>query len=918
MKSTLLRLFLLFTCCNAFAQTFTIKGKLVDTSSKSALESATVYVLTAKDSTLIDYTITDKQGNFLMQLRRQNQPILVKASFIGYDSWERKLEQLNQSYDFGTIELSEQEISLGEVVLKSEAPPVRIKNDTLEFDASSFQKRPDANVMSMLKQLPGVEVDEEGKIRVNGREVSQILVNGKPFFGRDGGVALQNLPADIINKIQVTDLKTKNEEQTGSAAASADASINLTIDEEKNKGLMGKITGGFGTDDRYESALMVNYFKGQRKMSVLASSNNINSPGFTMDEFFDSMGGGRSISTSSDGTTYVNGINIGGGNRGITQSHLIGLNYADDFDGIETSSSYFFADATTKNVNRTEQVVFLPDDTFTTISRTVSRQDRFSHNFNHTFEWEVTPNFEIYFEPKIVQNQNVSRNEAESRSVGEDAGLLNESISQTYNRTNNSEAGYDLTLSKKFSKKGRVLSLSNDIDYNRNRGLNELIAFNDFFENGQLDSQDNRNQQIQLEGRYQNFNIGLQYFEPITDSLRLTLGARFNNRKDTNDRFANDFDDLSQTYSAFNEVLSFNTALTNRNFSPSIGFQLNKKKLNFNLTANAANYQYTASGSYLGQTSNVQKDLVLPEGNFYLSYRPSQSKNLYTYYSLSNSFPSAEQILPIENLANPLFITTGNENLTPQRTHYGYISFRNYNFTTKSGFNTYLGGNITNNTIVNSTDFDASRRRFMTFENVGDTYYGWAGGNWNKSFKQDAHSYRITLQANYSHFLSRGIVDGVAFRAIGNNITPKIIGQWSYGEVFTLAPSYTLTFNQTDYKNYVVDQLSNTIHRVNIQWTSFWPKNVVFATDFGYNYNSQIADGFQRDFFLLNTSVSYQIMKNKGTLRVKVYDLLNQNINMTRTITATGLRDEENVVLQRYAMFSFTYKWDKFGGKTND
>lgn len=907
MKSTLLCLFLLFFSCHAFSQSYPLKGKITDAHGQS-LESATVYVLQVKDSTLIDYTITDKQGNFLIQVRKFSQPVLVKASFIGFNTWQTRLEQINQSHDFGVIKLDEQAVALDEVVLKSEVPPVRVKNDTLEFDASSFQKRPDANVMALLKQLPGVEVDEEGKIRVNGREVSQILVNGKPFFGRDGTVALQNLPADIINKIQVTDLKTKSEEQTGSGAASADASINLTIDEDKNQGFMGKWTGGYGTDDRYESALMMNYFKGERKISLLASSNNINSTGFTMDEFFDSMGGGRSMTTYGDGSMSVNGINIGGGNRGITQSNLVGLNYADDFGGKEANFSYFFTDATTKNRNRTEQIVFLPEDTFTTLSTTDSRSDRFGHSFNHTFEWEKDSTWSVYFEPSINKKQQVSRNATLSRAVGQDAGLLNESSSDSYSRQTDDAFEYSLYASRNLKKKGRLISLSNYFERERVTGLNELIALNDFYENGMLTSQDNRNQQIRTEGSNQNLNFSMSYYEPIVDSLRLKVGLNFNNSKNLDDRNANDFSDISQGYTNRNEVLSFYTQLKNQNISPTVGVQINKKKLNASANLVGAFYDYNANGRYLGESYVVQKNELLPEANFYLSYRATQSKNFYTYYSLTNIFPTAEQILPIQNVANPLLITSGNENLTPARQGYGYLSFSNYNFTTKAGYNFYAGGNITQNTIVNATSFDASRRRFMTYENVGTTYYGWFGGNWNKSFKTEAHNYRITLQTNASHFLNKGLVDNVEYTANGINITPKILGQWDYGTVFTLAPSYAVTFNQTDFTNYSISSARNTLHKLNLQWTSYWPKNVILATDFGYTYNSQIADGFQKDFFLLNTSLSYQIMQKKGILKVKVYDLLNQNINNTRTITATGLRDEENVVLQRYAMFSFTYK----------
>src|SRR5690606_30657777 len=184
------------------------------------------------------------------------------------------------------------------------------------FNASSFKVRPDANVETLLKQLPGVEVSSDGKITVNGKEVNQILVNGKPFFDADGKIALQNLPAEIINKVQVTDKKTKEQEISGEASTTDDLSINLTIDEDKNKGYFGRIMAGYGTDNRYETSGLVNYFKGDLRVSVLASSNNINASGFSMDEVFDNMNSVRTVRSNSSGGMSVNGINFGGMDKG--------------------------------------------------------------------------------------------------------------------------------------------------------------------------------------------------------------------------------------------------------------------------------------------------------------------------------------------------------------------------------------------------------------------------------------------------------------------------------------------------------------------------------------------------------------------------------------------------------------------------
>jgi hypothetical protein len=273
-KSPVLICLILISTFSFAQKTVSLKGKVIDETTKLPIESATVYLTLVKDSSVVDYTITNKLGNFDFAIKKINQPINLKISYISFQETKIQIPSISEDKDFGTIAMKEFVNSLDEVVVKSEIPPIRIKKDTLEFNASSFKVGADANVEALLKQLPGVEISPEGKITVNGKEVNNILVNGKPFFGKDGKIATQNLPAEIIDKVQVVDTKTKAEEISGDAAGSEEKTINLTIQEDKNKGFFGKIMGGYGSQDRYESSLLLNYFKGEQKISVLASSNN--------------------------------------------------------------------------------------------------------------------------------------------------------------------------------------------------------------------------------------------------------------------------------------------------------------------------------------------------------------------------------------------------------------------------------------------------------------------------------------------------------------------------------------------------------------------------------------------------------------------------------------------------------------------
>ena len=337
--------------------------------------------------------------------------------------------------------------------------------------------------------------------------------------------------------------------------------------------------------------------------------------------------------------------------------------------------------------------------------------------------------------------------------------------------------------------------------------------------------------------------------------------------------------------------------------------------MNFNLNVGTTLINFDNDSEYLNVKTSLEKEFVLPYINTYANYRFSKSKNLWINYNYSYTLPTARQILPVEDLANPLNTIIGNPNLDLNQNHGIYFSYRDFDYATRSGYGVYTGGNFYDNQIVSSTTFDANRKRTTSYENVSGTYNSWFGLYWNKSIKKDGHKYRFELRANNNFGLSKGFTDGELFSAKTYTFNPRVNFTYEYGELLTINPSYNYSFNKTNFSNYVIESASNFIHRLNLQVTSFWPKNWTFGNDFGYTYNSNIASGFKKDFYLWNTSLSYSFYQKKLMAKVKVYDMLNQNQNATRSITATSIRDEENVVLRRYVMFSLTYKLEKFAGK---
>ncbi|TDE54256.1 outer membrane beta-barrel protein [Flavobacterium sp. GT3P67] len=895
-------LFLLF-CFSAIAQEeYIIKGTVLDVNTQIPLEAATVYFSNVKDSTVLEYTTTDKNGLFKMSSKKYEKPVFLKISYLGYQTYVEEQKGILENKDFGRLYLLENANALAGVTIKSEAPPIRVKKDTLEFHAGSFKVRPDSNVETLLKQLPGFEVDNDGKITVNGKEVTQFLVNGKTFFDKDGAMALKNLPAEIINKVQVSDFKTKKEELSKQESTSDFSSINLTIDEKKNKGFFGKFLGGYGTDNRYESSMVMNFFNNKQKISVLASSNNINSTGFSMDEVFDSMGGGRN--SRGGNISSVRG-------KGITQSNLAGFNYTDEwYKDFNATANYNFSNTNTQNDSKSKQINLLPTGSFSTESESKSRDENTGNKANLEFEYKINPTMRLVVTPKLNLSNSNSNSSAESFSRDEDEELLNESISKSYRENKSTNFWNTINFNKAFQKKSRNLSFvfTNNNTNSDSDALTESKTI--FYQNGQSD--DERNQKSKNENTYDSYSADIEYTEPITDSIRVRFGADFDWTNDVKDLKTFDFEGNSQSYSVLNESLTNFITSRQNSVSPKVGITFEKNKFTFNLNSSTSIIDFDNHSLYLNKVTDLNKKYVLPYGRAQIRYKLDRSKFITLRYDYSNSLPSSSQLLPVENLANPLNTIIGNPNLNPNEKHSANINFRNFDFRTRSGYTLFVRGDYNNSEVVSISEYDASRKRTTTYENISGTYSTAIGGNWNQSIKSEAHVLRYGIGLNSSYSLDKGFTNGVLYSAKSLGITPRVYLNYDYGEVLTIAPSYSLSYNESKYSNYVTNGSANVVHRINLQTTSYWPKNWIFGNDFGYTYNSRIASGFKKDFYLWNTSLSYSFFNKNMIAKVKVYDALNQNQNFSRTISATTIRDEENTILKRYAMFSLTYKIQDF------
>lgn len=914
MKNLLLICTLL--CANfIFAQKIELKGKVVDTD-KKPIEAATIYLSSKKDSTLIDYTITDVKGMFSMPIKKIEEPTFMTISYLGFEDFSQQFENIKESIDFSTISLKPGSDVLDELVITTDAAPIRIKKDTLEFNAASFKVRPDATVKELLEQLPGVEVDEAGKIKVNGKEVNNVLVNGKPFFGADGKVAIENLPKDIINKVQITDTKSKEEKITGSKATSDSKTINLTIDEDKNKGLFGRFIAGYGTDDRYESSLLFNYFKGDFKISVLGASNNINSTGFSTNEIMDNMSGGRNSysSWSSDGSFSINGLDFGGG-KGIYQTDMVGVNYSDNWGKKnKVSMNYLYNEVENTNRNKSRIENLLPENKFVTESESDLKSKSANHTFNYEIEMELDSLTTLSFVPNLKRGISTNRTNNSSQTKNEFGEDLNKSNSSDFLNVDTFNFQNEFLIARRFKRKGRSISLGfeNRNSKNETNQLKNSAAY--FFQSATPD--DIRNQQIQSISHTDEYTLNATYREPINNSQSLLFRYSSIWTNEFQGRGTFDFNSANNNYTNYNNLLSYSNNLKGTKVAPSVGYQLNTEKLWIYVGAGTTFNNYDVSSQYNNNTYLNNRFDILPQLNVSTSIQLGKSKSIYANYSYTENSPYLNQLLEYEDLSSPLFRSIGNRDLLTTQEHSAYLSFRDYDWQTRSGYYFYGGGSYNTRATGTTQSYDESFVSTSTYVNVYDTYNYWAGFNYNKSFNlTDKNKLSVNAGFNANTDLSKGILNDVAYNANTTSFGPKFNVTLDFDKKLTIQPNYQYSLSKTNYKNFTVDQANYFTHKAGLMITSYMPKNVVFGSDIMYEYNSNLSSEFRKDFLLWNASLGYNFLNERFLAKVKVYDILNQNQSVRRTTTPTSIYDTQDVILKQYVMFSLTYKLEKFAGK---
>ena len=876
-----------------------LKGKIVG-SDKEPLEYVSIAVLQQSDSTYVNSSITDINGDFSVY-NLPKDSLLLQLNYVGYKPYFKSLVYNNNLIDLKTITLLEDTGSLDEIVI-TVTVPIQIKNDTIAYNANSFKTNPGDNIDALLKKLPGVEIDSEGQVLAQGEPVTRIFVDGKEFFGGDPSIVLKNLSADAISKIEVIDKKSDEAELTGVDDGNKEVVINFTLKKNKKNRGFGKLSGGLGLDSRYFSNLNYNLFSSKTQFSIIGKFNNINITGSNIQNFIKNADGIDDDSGEDENSTrQTKSLN------GFLTTAVTGVHFGHEFKNKESfNADYFFNFSDNDGVSSSKRISFSNNNNFdySALNKNVKTIDKHNLNFNYINKSSKLKSLTI--KGQVTSDKTVTITDRDERYIN-DLGELARTNEQKFNNDFKRNYGnLKVDFYQRLAKEGRSFKV----------GLNTRLT--NLTRNNLQNTFNTRNIGLDTEStqdistiRDEVFNTSIidfnfKYTEPIAKNHYLKLDMYVTNnieKEDINQTRQ------TETISTTQDTLAFEYITKEVSAQTRLGYSYNNKKFNFYsaLSIQDLNRSYgVISGDLIKKNRNYFNPIAFAQ------YKPRRGYKYRINYSKSVRIPNPSQSSTVINDLNPNFLRVGNPELEPEKQHSLALLGVINNYKSGVSFWSRIQYQYATNAIIQTISIDDDFIRTRSYKNEGNRKRLNANIRFSKKIK--------TLGLRYS--LKNNTIYSTSNSLINQELNEVTSQDYRFSGLLENTRK-----NKIDLKIGAEYSINNTSFSIEQDLNREYTKQQYFASA-DYNFTNQLNVNSQFDYIIFsddaftsnqklplwNAALSYSFSKKKNSIvKLVLIDLLNKDVDIYRRSTTNYFEETTSQSLGRYIILSYTYKLNGSG-----
>jgi hypothetical protein len=925
MKLQLLILLFIFPLFS-FCQNHNIQGEIVDSAANINLVKSAILVLDGKDSTLVTFSRTNKDGLFKIGSLNSGSYILM-VSYPHYADYLERfvIDTTTTIVSFKRINLQLSSQLLKEIIIRGAVPQVKMRGDTTEYNASTFVIKPNSKVEDLLRQLPGIQVDRSGKISARGQVVNKVLIDGEEFFGDDPTLVTKNIRGDMVDKIQLYDKKSDQATFTDIDDGNKTKTINVILKAEKKTGYFGKVDLGYGSEDFYQSQLLFNRFRENWKFSAYSTTSNDGKTGLSWRESqkystsdnvqVSGDGGSYTISNNGDDLDTWNGTYTG---KGIPITFNSGLHFDSKWNtnGKESINiNYKVGTLTIDGSSNTLSQSILPGDNAikTTLNQKFNNYLlRNKLDFTYLIKLDSTSSLKISADG--TRKKSKTENSYEGSSSTKLDTLLNSNVRDVNNIINTTLGNAGLFYTKKFRKKGRSFSLNTNASLSKSDGSGNIFSFTEYFNStlGVVDSAKIIDQNKVNRFNNSSFNNNVTYTEPLFRQISAIFSYALGiNRYESERQSLNSNDDGLYTLVDTNFTNSYRVHQTYHQAGIILNWKVGKNVINFG---------NKVSSIILNQV-NVTKRSAF--NRFYIinspllnyKYKISPTSNFSFDYTGNAELPTIDQMQPISSNNDPLHIIVGNPDLLPAFRSEVKVSYHKFKVS-KERF-LFIGGNYSNvsRSIVHNTVTDSIGQSITYFQNTTSSP---THVSLNLDFGQKIGSnglrlgFGINISGDKAYSISNGELNEIKSSVYGGNIKLQRSVAEKYDFNLSLGPSVVAGKSslQPGIRN------NSAGGQANGGFTYYVQKLFAISTDINYKYNSR-TDLFINDFsrLLWNAQITKSLTRKENLeISLTCNDILNQNSGFERSSNGTILNQEQFTAIRRYFMLTVVWDFNRMSG----